>query len=131
MPTATLAPVPIGIRSLVVENFRGIRSLELKFLDAFEDVSDIVVLAGPNGGGKTAILEACLLVLGHSALVRSSAASSLVHAGAPYFQITAQVHAGGENREVNIRGDASSEVSEHQTWDTQELPCLYFSSCVC
>src|SRR6202043_1211643 len=71
MPAAPPASIPIGIREIVVENFRGIGSLELKFLDAGESATDIVVLGGPNGSGKTSILEACLLALGHPELIRS------------------------------------------------------------
>ena len=50
MPSAELTSIPIGIRELVVENFRGVHEIELKFLDAGEQASDIVVLAGKQKG---------------------------------------------------------------------------------
>ena len=48
-----------GIRSVKIENFRCIDKLELDFTDPQGDPSDIIVIGGPNGSGKTAVLEAC------------------------------------------------------------------------
>jgi recombinational DNA repair ATPase RecF len=70
---ATRPPsIPIGLKSIKIENFRGIDSLELSFLDAFGNASDVIVLVGPNGCGKTTVLEACLFIAGHSYLLRGA-----------------------------------------------------------
>jgi energy-coupling factor transporter ATP-binding protein EcfA2 len=55
-----MAKIKCGLRSIEIRNFRGIESLDLNFEDAQGGVSDIVVVAGPNGSGKTTVLEACL-----------------------------------------------------------------------
>ncbi len=55
MTSPTAAHAPIGISELNIENFRGTRSLELKFLDPSENASDIVVFGGLNGSGKTSL----------------------------------------------------------------------------
>ena len=45
---ARLQPsIPIGLRGITIENFRGIDTLELTFLDAFGSASDIAVLGVP------------------------------------------------------------------------------------
>jgi AAA domain, putative AbiEii toxin, Type IV TA system/AAA domain len=128
MPAPVPAPIPIGIRKISVEDFRGIRSLDLNFLDAGENASDIVVFAGPNGGGKTSILEACLLALGHPELIRSPSSSPVVHTGRPFFRISAQLHVGGENSEVSFGSVETPERSPRHLRPSRELPCLYFSS---
>ncbi len=125
---AVSPPIPIGIREIIVENFRGTRSLELKFLDAGENASDIAVLAGPNGSGKTSVLEACLLVLGHPELIRDAAKSPLVHTGNSSFRITAWVQRGIEKAEVTMRDADLPERSPRHLRASRELPCLYFSS---
>jgi predicted ATPase len=128
MNGTTTSRLPIGIRELIIENFRGMRSLEVKFLDTSENASDIVVLAGPNGSGKTSVLEACLLVLGHPELIRDVMKSPLVHAGASSFRITAWVQRGGEKAEVTMQGSDLPERSPRHLRASRELPCLYFSS---
>ena len=54
-----MSKIPFGIRNVKIENFRCIDKLELDFTDPQGNPSDIVVIAGPNGCGKTAVLEAC------------------------------------------------------------------------
>lgn len=54
-----MASIPHGIRSVKIENFRGLDKLELDFTDPQGNPSDVVVIGGPNGCGKTAVLEAC------------------------------------------------------------------------
>jgi hypothetical protein len=129
MPGADAASIPIGIRELAVENFRGLRALELKFLDDRERASD-VVLAGPNGGGKTAVLEACLLALGHPNLVRAAAGGRPPREGTPY-RIVARLQTAGGIQERVATGDRRSPRGKPSSRPPQEprpVPCLYFSS---
>ena len=48
------------IKKITITNFRGIDSLSLDFIHPAGKPLDLVVLAGPNGCGKTSVLEACL-----------------------------------------------------------------------
>lgn len=49
------------IAKIRIENFKGIKKLELDFRDKLSGQPlDLVVLAGPNGSGKTSVLEAII-----------------------------------------------------------------------
>jgi len=52
------------IKKITITNFRGIDSLSLDFTDPTGKPLDLVVLAGPNGCGKTSVLEACEFACG-------------------------------------------------------------------
>jgi len=60
---------PRRIRGIQIRNFRGIDALDLDFTDAAGTPLDLAVLAGGNGSGKTAVLEAILLAIGRKDLV--------------------------------------------------------------
>lgn len=60
----------IEIKSVAIEGFRAIRGpLDLPWSDAADRPLRRVVLAGPNGSGKTSVLEAILLALGREDLI--------------------------------------------------------------
>jgi energy-coupling factor transporter ATP-binding protein EcfA2 len=88
-----MGKVTHGIRSINIENFRGIDSLALNFEMPNGDVSDIVVVAGPNGCGKTTVLEACLLALNKTELVSGSVGPRAVRVGSLDYSITAEITA--------------------------------------
>jgi hypothetical protein len=46
------------LRRIKIENFRQIASWEHSFLDSIGRVRDVTLLVGPNGSGKTSILDA-------------------------------------------------------------------------
>ncbi len=52
------------IAKVVIENFRHIEKLELDFTDSLGRVRDLILLVGPNGCGKTSVLDALALALG-------------------------------------------------------------------
>jgi recombinational DNA repair ATPase RecF len=57
-----VSPPPIALTSLKLRDFRGIDSLDFDFRDPDGLPINLVVLAGPNGSGKTAVLEAALIL---------------------------------------------------------------------
>jgi predicted ATPase len=60
MPTPSL---PYAIRSLHIEKFRNLCGLKLDFTGVGDEASDVIVLAGDNGVGKSSVLEACWYLL--------------------------------------------------------------------
>lgn len=84
---------PPGFRllRLQVRDFRGIDSLTLDFTDGNGDPLQLAVLAADNGGGKTAVLEAILLLLGRDDLLPGDTApeAEQVRFGAKLFEMTA------------------------------------------
>jgi predicted ATP-dependent endonuclease of OLD family len=64
-----------GIRlvAIRVEGFRAFQEpYEISLRNPLGSSSDVVVIAGPNGTGKTSLLEAILLALGRESLIRQS-----------------------------------------------------------
>jgi energy-coupling factor transporter ATP-binding protein EcfA2 len=59
----------IKIKGLKIRNFRCIGELDLDFTDPDGAPLDLVVLAGPNGCGKTSVLEAILIILEEEGLM--------------------------------------------------------------
>lgn len=51
---------------LLIEDFRQFERLELDFTDSLGCVRDLVVLVGPNGSGKTTVLDAIAAAIGPS-----------------------------------------------------------------
>lgn len=78
---------------LSVRDFRGIDSLDLDLTDADGQPLDVVVLAGGNGCGKTALLEAILLVLGRPDVLPADSAPlrEQIRFGAGAFEVAADV----------------------------------------
>jgi len=81
----------IKIKGLKIRNFRCIGELDLDFTDPDGNPLDLIVLAGPNGCGKTSVLEAILIACGHKQLMVASAENPLsnVKIGAENFEIEA------------------------------------------
>lgn len=46
------------LKSINIENFRAIETFEWDFTDDFGNVRDVTLIVGPNGSGKTSILDA-------------------------------------------------------------------------
>jgi len=85
------------LEKIQIDNFRGIKHLELDFQDELERVQDVVPIVGPNTSGKTSILDAISLCLGpvtgiwtvRPDLVMSPA--SLVRRGSGQARVTCSV----------------------------------------
>lgn len=78
----TTPKIPIGIRTIETTNFRNIEHLKLDFTGADGGPSEIVVIAGPNGCGKTAVLEACLFALGFRGVMDKTTVMQSIRNGA-------------------------------------------------
>jgi hypothetical protein len=59
------------LEKIQIENFRGIKHLELDFQDELERVQDVIPIVGPNTSGKTTILDAISLCLGPATDIRT------------------------------------------------------------
>jgi ABC-type transport system involved in cytochrome c biogenesis ATPase subunit len=77
------------IREIEIENFRGIEKLHLSFVRPDDQPCRTVVLGGPNGSGKTTVLEAILLAAGASPLLHGAAGLAAVRVGCDDYHIAA------------------------------------------
>jgi AAA domain, putative AbiEii toxin, Type IV TA system/AAA domain len=113
----------VSIASLSIRDFRGIERLDLDFLGPDGDPNALVVLAGPNGCGKTAVLEAALILAGGSNLITGVRGRRATRRGARDYEIKADFH-----RDDRVwRGrDVSGLVKAHPP--TENVPHWYFSS---
>lgn len=90
---STSGPPGFRLLRLQVRDFRGIDSLTLDFTDGNGDPLQLAVLAADNGGGKTAVLEAILLLLARDDLLPVDTAPEVeqVRFGAKTFDLTAEL----------------------------------------
>jgi hypothetical protein len=77
----------VAITSLSIRDFRGIAELDLDFCGPDGNPNGLVVLAGPNGCGKTAVLEAALLVVGGNEVVVGCQDERAIRRGASHYAI--------------------------------------------
>lgn len=73
------------LRSIDIKNFRCIDTLHLDFPDCGDGGASVMVLAGENGVGKTAVLEAICVGLGRNEHLRGP----LVRLGCDDFEVSA------------------------------------------
>lgn len=81
------------LRNLHIEGFRGVDSLDLSFVGPNDRPSRVVVIMGPNGSGKTTVLEAGLIACGQSKLLRGSNGKQAIRIGANDYLIRAEFQA--------------------------------------
>lgn len=94
----------VKLTELEITNFRGIEHLILSFRDPNGAPSPLVVLAGPNGCGKTAALEAILVAAGYHELARGKTGPPAVRSGTDDYLIRATFLNGKqETNEVSCR----------------------------
>ena len=114
-----MSPTHAGIRDLHLHDFRGIDDLRLSFVGPSNYPTQVVVLGGPNGCGKTAVLEACLSVLGRGDLARRRVEEGAIRLGRDDFLIEATVQIRDRVHELSRTSSEAGRVI---------LPCWYFSS---
>src|SRR5271168_5338060 len=95
-----VAPPPIALTSLKIRDFRGIGSLDLDFRGPDGLPNNLVVLAGPNGSGKTAVLEAALIAAGGRELAVGPSGRRAIRKGAVDYSIQATFISRGTELEV-------------------------------
>ncbi len=100
------------IEKIVIDNFLGIEKLELEFKHPGGKPLDTVVLAGPNGCGKTSVLEACILAMGRSELLPNFREKShYTRKGTEQFSISAAfVMNDGRKGEAKITPNAEERI---------------------
>jgi hypothetical protein len=82
------------ITKVLIENFRRIERLELDFTDSLDRVRPLTMLVGPNGCGKTSVLDAIGMAIGATQELPSHRASlphdvqRVVRRGAPFARVT-------------------------------------------
>jgi energy-coupling factor transporter ATP-binding protein EcfA2 len=112
------------LRGIEIQNFRGIESLHLSFVGPDDKASPVVVVAGPNGCGKTTVLEACLLVAGEPSVTKELVTGAVDSRG---------VRRGAEDFIIRgfFEGDAGTNEADFGpvfSGNTRRLDCEYFSS---
>src|SRR5271155_4234503 len=95
-------PPPIALTSLKIRDFRGIDSLDLDFRGPDGLPNNLVVLAGPNGSGKTAVLEAALIAAGGRKLAVGPSGKRAIRKGAVDYSIQAVFDSGGSEFKVDV-----------------------------
>ena len=108
------------IREIHIENFRGIENLHLSFVGPDGQPCRAIALGGPNGSGKTTVLEAILLAAGRESLLHGPFGRGAVRAGCRDYRIAAKFQS----------GEGFHEVECHSTITTRPVgvSCDYFPS---
>ena len=81
----------IALVSLKIRDFRGIDQLDFDFRGPDGLPNRLVVFGGPNGSGKTAVLEAGLLACGGHALMTGVRGPEAIRSGKKSYEVIAQV----------------------------------------
>jgi hypothetical protein len=84
----------VAMTALRIRDFRGIDRLDLDFRGPDGQPNSLVVLAGPNGCGKTAVLEAALILAGGVELITGPRGRPAIRRGAPNYEIEAKFQSG-------------------------------------
>ncbi len=100
-------PPSVAITSLSIRDFRGIERLDLDFRGPDGQPNRLVVLAGPNGCGKTAVLEAALIAAGGYKLITGKRGPRAIRQGAKSYEITAEFQTSAGKQTDSRRLDPS------------------------
>jgi predicted ATPase len=116
------SPPQVALTSLMIRNFRGIEHLDFDFRGPDGQPNNLVVLAGPNGSGKTAVLEAALIASGGHKLAVGPRGKRAIRRGESDYLIEASIRAGNEEYKI-------ADSSKFPPPDPSKSPLAwYFSS---
>ncbi len=118
------------IKRIKIENFRGLDALELEFVDPGGRPLDLVLLAGPNGSGKTSVIEACLLALGKNNLSGKSpdeAANADIRKGRDGYKIEIAIENNGKETLLS-RTDRDNPKAGRRFLKENSIAIEYYSS---
>jgi DNA repair exonuclease SbcCD ATPase subunit len=118
-----VASPSIALASLSIRDFRGIDRLDLDFRGPDGLPNSLVVLAGPNGSGKTTVLEAALIAAAGHKLAVGPSGQRGVRKGAKDYEIEAEFDRGPVGLKFKTR--ATSEIVAEPPQPVQHW---YFSS---
>ena len=121
---ALAAPPTIALTELSIRDFRGIESLDLDFRGPDGQPNRLVVLAGPNGCGKTAALEAALIAVGGEELAIGPTGRRAIRRGADDLEIQASTQTSRDLESSDFTTHINSEMHSRP----RPFPHWYFSS---
>ena len=97
-------------RSLQLQNFRGYQAAQFEFEDG------VNIIVGPNGSGKTSVLEALLVLTGGSSYKGQD--TDLIHFDAEWARADAQLSS-GDTRTVKYVLDPHGYASKNYVINAQ------------
>lgn len=108
-----------GISEITIRDFRGIENLTIEFRQPSGYPTQVGVIGGPNGSGKTAVLEACLLAADQAHLIVGKRGDEAVRIGAKDYFVKAEIHL--QNQLWSVRAN-------RRETGPAVVPFAYFSS---
>ena len=94
------SPPPIALMDLKIRDFRGVEQLDLDFRGPDGLPNNLIVLAGPNGSGKTTVLEAALIAAGGHKLTVGPRGRRAIRKGTSDYLIEAHLWAGNSESKI-------------------------------
>ena len=120
-------PPELALERLSIRDFRGIESLDLNFCGPDGMVNRLVVIGGPNGCGKTSVLEAAILLLDDNHTIPDIARRDNTRQGAAeHFTVEGQIRDSFAPTCQLTRRLSASGYDPKQT--DGSIPLWYFSS---